>query len=358
MNLNNKIHYYGWNHISKTVQFIAKRYNVLIIDYVDYYFINENNKIITQKWFGFIHHTSSNFSCNNICNLFNNNIFLNSLKNCKGLIVLSYYNKNNVDLELKKLYLNINVFVIYHPTPPTFNYTFQLNLFNESKLIFNIGGWLRNPYSIFCNNFLYNNILLNKIKLKGKNMDEYFPLNIKDIDMIDNYHEKIIGNNNAYNNIFCRDITTMNYYFKYLIEYWKDLYFSKNLSNEEINEILIVNRNSVEIIEYLENEIYIKYFTKSIIYCDFLDCSASNTIIECISCCTPIIVPRLPAIVEYLGNDYPLYIDKLKKEKNNYILTNDLIINANSYLLKLKKSNKFTLSNFINNLEQIIIENI
>jgi hypothetical protein len=51
--------------------------------------------------------------------------------------------------------------------------------------------------------------------------------------------------------------------------------------------------------------------SSSVVLNEYWDVSASNTIIEAIARCTPILVNRHPALVEYLGADYPLFFDDL-----------------------------------------------
>jgi hypothetical protein len=69
------------------------------------------------------------------------------------------------------------------------------------------------------------------------------------------------------------------------------------------------------------------------------DANAHNTIVECIKFNTPIIINKLPAVVEYLGEDYPLYyknVDELEMLNNpNYL--QKMIVNANTYIIKMDK---------------------
>ena len=50
---------------------------------------------------------------------------------------------------------------------------------------------------------------------------------------------------------------------------------------------------------------------KNIAFLDLYDSSANNAIIECLARATPILVNPLPAVVEYLGQDYPFYFNDL-----------------------------------------------
>lgn len=52
-----------------------------------------------------------------------------------------------------------------------------------------------------------------------------------------------------------------------------------------------------------------RMLSKNVVVMEFFTCSASNGVLDCIIRNTPLIVNRHPAVVEYLGEDYPLYFD-------------------------------------------------
>ena len=86
--------------------------------------------------------------------------------------------------------------------------------------------------------------------------------------------------------------------------------------------------SKVKVLKHISNEDYDKKISSSLVLCDMYDSSANNAIIECITRNTPIIAPRLPAVVEYLGEDYPLYIDG----PIDNLLYEDKIMAAHEYL--------------------------
>lgn len=55
--------------------------------------------------------------------------------------------------------------------------------------------------------------------------------------------------------------------------------------------------------------------------------SANNTILECIARNTPIIVRTNPAIVEYLGENYPLYFESLNDLNKLFLLPRETLMN-------------------------------
>ena len=359
---NNKLHYYGWNRIRQEILDIANKKKVVIIDYVDHHFMNFNTTVIDYEWYGIIHHTISSFSNNNISKLFKNIKFLDSLKYCKGIITLSEYNKQNIIYELEDLLLHIDIHVLKHPMPPSTHKVFDINLFNKSLNVYNIGGWLRNPYTIYKAKILYNNNPVNKIKLKGYLMNQYFPEDKIDFDYIVSNFEMSRPNylKTNYNKLeMCRPIDNTNYYLKYLLEYISSLYcyrlFNFYKQRNEIIKILKENHKSVKTNNYLNNDEYLEMLTSSVIFCDYIDCSVSNTIVECILTGTPIILNRHPAIEEYLGKDYPLYFDIIyNKHKKVYNIKKHDLMSAHKHLLNIRNSCDFELDNFKSNLEKII----
>jgi tetratricopeptide (TPR) repeat protein len=56
---------------------------------------------------------------------------------------------------------------------------------------------------------------------------------------------------------------------------------------------------------------YDELLSRNIVFIQLYDASANNTVIECIARGTPVLVNPLPAVIEYLGEDYPLYYDSL-----------------------------------------------
>jgi hypothetical protein len=75
--------------------------------------------------------------------------------------------------------------------------------------------------------------------------------------------------------------------------------------------------------------------TNNVVFVDLFDAAANNTVLECIVRNTPIIVNKLPGVVEYLGDDYPLYFNNLDEVAN--LLTNEKILEAHLYLKNINK---------------------
>jgi hypothetical protein len=82
---------------------------------------------------------------------------------------------------------------------------------------------------------------------------------------------------------------------------------------------------------------------------NLVDASASNAIIECIVRNTPLLINRLPAVVEYLGNGYPLYYDDMYQAAT-LAMDRNRINDAYLYLTRMDKT-RFSSASFINQLQ-------
>ena len=113
-------------------------------------------------------------------------------------------------------------------------------------------------------------------------------------------------------------------------------------------------KNDVQVLSYLDNNDYDELLNKNIVFINLVDASAVNTVIECVVRNTPIIVNKLPALVEILGDKYPLFYDNV--DDVNFLLDMTHLENGYNYLKKLNK-NEFKMETFINKFE-LILEDI
>jgi hypothetical protein len=58
---------------------------------------------------------------------------------------------------------------------------------------------------------------------------------------------------------------------------------------------------------------YDQLLASSVVFLSLYDCSACNTILECVAAHTPLLVNPLPAVREYLGDAYPYYFTSLEE---------------------------------------------
>jgi hypothetical protein len=292
-------HRSGWQYVVDYLDGALGTFNpnAIICDlYIDRTFhwdydINTSLNIIpyTKKWIGFIHHTfDTSFSNYNIPELFKKPNFIKSLETCLAIFVLSNYLANSLKPLLPN---NIKVFVLYHPTELHLNISFDIIKFinNPKRRVIQIGAWLRNINAIYELDLGENYLELTKTALIGKDMAGYY----------------IKGN-----------IATLS------------------------------NTTNIELLDRLNDTDYDNLLSENIVFINLVDVSAANTIIECIARNTPICINRHPAIIEYLGVDYPLFYDNFNMASD--LLNNLGIINcAHLYLKELDKT-KLDINTFIN----------
>lgn len=438
------VHRSGWQYVYESIKYLHNDQSDLYLDlYLDRTFhwnknINKELNLIpyTRNWIGFVHHTfDTSFSEYNNYNLLTNPDFIESLKVCKGIFVLSNDLKIKFDREFNKLNIKVNVFYIVHPTEilvPKF--TFSQFLTNNDKKLVHIGGWLRNVFSFYNltipKTYLFSILkyksiseTIRKVALKGSYMDNYYPnenftkniqsfllnldypqqkyqlkrdslnsdnssqyansnASVKSFDIIPNNISQNVCQNNISQNIsqnnisqnICQNNISQNVCQNDLLtlqnicknphssskQYTNDLH--NNWYKHYLEHTKLLN-SSVDFIEKLSNDDYDKLLTENIVFINLVDASAVNTVIECIIRDTPIIINNHPAVVELLGENYPLYFNS---NYNSYFEMNTEIVNllkdtnnikkAYTYLKGLDKS-KFNIdtfkSNFINILKTI-----
>lgn len=280
-----------------------------------------------EKWVGVLHHTPDTlYTDNNLTNTVNSKEFIDSLPQCAGLIVLSNYLKEWLTVRLP----NTPIFVIHHPTEfIEASWSIEKWNANKDKKVIQIGAWMRNSYGIYS---LPNPTGIRKFALKGKEMDNYFaPLNYFD-KLQDAIGIDCLGIDGP-----CRvGAQKSNKFMVGMLEHLKEQYSKVSILNE------------------LSNDEYDELLTSNVVFLNLIDASACNTIIECIVRNTPILVNRLPAVVEYLGNDYPLYYNSFE-EAYEMLTDNEKLIKAHKYLVNKDKT-FLTIENFIDKLKLFAME--
>jgi hypothetical protein len=82
---------------------------------------------------------------------------------------------------------------------------------------------------------------------------------------------------------------------------------------------------------YQDNRAYDELLAENIVFLDLYDSGANNAIVECIARQTPVLVNPLPAVIEYLGDDYPFYFTDLD-EAARKAATIQTVVAAHQYL--------------------------
>jgi hypothetical protein len=214
---------------------------------------------------------------------------------------MSHYIEEFVRRKFNDHKINIPVHVIHHPT--SFNATlFNVDEFanhNEFKLV-----QLGQQFRYYSTIFTLKNIRHKLIWMPGsRNYDKYINMMIEEVNERKIFDEKI----------------TMDNYKKYL--------------------------NDVEV-TYIENyNEYDLFMKNAILLIHLKDASANNAIVECIVRNQPFIVNKHPAVVEYVGENYPLYMNDGFNNDINELTTLEKIKEGHEYLKNMNKShlniNKF-----------------
>jgi len=275
----------GWNNVLKIFNHINLFNDNSDINFYDILEFNLEKLQDNKKWIGIVHYTPNTPEHLNIFNinevLLKNINFINAIPNCLGIITLSKYLYDYLKLYFITNEINIRLDWLKHPIIfPNLLFDYQKYLNNSEKKIIQLGQQLRK------NTTIYN--------LKNNNFKKYWF-----VGNPCNHNEKIIEDEMTYLKI-------------------------KNL-----------DMKSVKIYYTKTYEEYDQYLQESIILINMYDAAANNAVIECIVRNTPIIINKLPGVIDYLGNDYPLYFNK--ESEINDLLTNEKIKAAHEYLKNLNK---------------------
>jgi hypothetical protein len=239
----------------------------------------------TFPWVGVIHNPPNPPDWYDVYNspkaMFDRDVFQYSLRFCKAIICLSDYLANWV-----RGVCDTPVISVKHPTQTNCKKWEPIRFIkSERPKILQVGYWLRRPESI--------------CSLKSP-----YP-----------YSKKWLPSENEYS------LQMLNAYNKTDTRFFDDRH----------------KWAGVEILDWLPHEEYDDILTSGIVFLDLYDSSANNAIIECIARNTPLLVNKHPAVVEYCGEDYPLYFDNLD-HASDILHDRELIISAHEYFKNMDKS--------------------
>ncbi len=125
------------------------------------------------------------------------------------------------------------------------------------------------------------------------------------------------------------------------IEVWSN----KEISREE--------KGRVQTIYRVVDQDFDTLLSNNVVFVEYFAAAASTTIVECAIRNTPIVVNRLPALEEYLGEAYPLFFDSFDEAPR--LFSTDKIIEGHLYLKQLDK-NRFTVERFREDLLKAVSE--
>jgi len=196
-------------------------------------------------------------------------------------------------------------------------------------------------------------VTLRKLALKGRNMDNYYPPAV------------CWGSDPS----FCWDglATTTS------LPYCSSNAFASSSSPFASNQAPSMNRLAANnwmkhlwnyirrlclnqaVADYVDNASYDELLTKNVVFLNLVDGSAVNTLLECLVRHTPVFVNRHPAVVEVLGESYPMYFRDPSEVHTMLSQHPQLIYNTHLYLKKLDKT-PYKIETFLATLNAIVTE--
>jgi hypothetical protein len=297
-------HRSGWKYALNSLKNLHDNNGILLDGFIEKKFVwgsdpgefHNHPEPYQQPWLGFIHCPPNmpKWFHYNLApqSIFKTELWQASYQYCQGLFCLSNYHKRWLQQNLE-----IPIINLLHPTEvPSIKFSLDKFLSHSQSQIIQIGWWLRKLNSIY-----------------------YLPVKkIKKAILMPNR----LG-------------------LKQLFEQEKFIFK------------LQPDYSSVEIIDYLSDYEYDILLSQNLVYLDLYDASATNTIIECIVRHTPVLVNPLPAVREYLGDDYPFYFMN-REEAADKAENLDLIAKTYEYLRTHPIHTKLSGSYFRESLYQIL----
>lgn len=261
----------------------------------------------TQPWVGFLHNPQQMpewfNSQDSLPRIFAKDIWKKSINYCVGLFALSEYHAQWIRQQTGK-----PVSALIHPTEiPEIQFDYNKFKNNPQKKIVQIGWWLRKLNSIY------------QLPLASNNSQKY---------------EKIKLNPNFFNRA-TEHLTK-------LTEIERERY--------QLNPDSDFVENTKEV-QHLTDMEYDILLSENIAFVDLYDSSANNAVIECIARATPLLINPLPAVIEYLGKDYPMYFSSLA-EAAEKALDTSLILDTHEYLKNCETRKKLSSEYFRKSFEE------
>lgn len=264
-------HRSGWNYAIHALKPLHDPQGVLFDGYLENSFVwktQQSNQVpYTQPWVGFLHNPPDMprwFGYEQVPQvMFTQDDWQKSLAYCVGLFCLSNYHADWLRGQVEQ-----PVSALIHPTEiSNVQFSFDRFVANPYKKIVQVGWWLRKLNAIYQLPIAADNPLgYRKIKLSPKAKKG-----------ARNYIQSLEEKEKAVEGL------------SFEPEWTENTYPLGHVSNDEYDRLLS------------ENIVFVAVHASS----------ANNAVIECIARATPILINPLPAVVEYLGPDYPMYFHTL-----------------------------------------------
>ena len=234
--------------------------------------------------------------------IFVKDIWKRSMEHCKGIICLSDY-----QAEWLRSQVDCPVLSLIHPAEiPKAQFSFERFQKNSEKKIVQVGWWLRKLNAIYALPLAEGNPLgYQKVRLVPRFFDD-----------ADRYLKELMV---------------------------------KETENVSIPIAKPYSSNTYEL-QHLANDEYDRLLSENIAFVELYDSGANNTVVECVSRATPLLVNKLPSVIQYLGEDYPFYYES-HEEATEKALDMALIKETNLYLKQCSTRGKLSFSFFCESLK-------
>ncbi len=272
-------HRSGWPYVFSYLETIANRSGILFDDFIEQNFCYKDKPTIYREpWVGVFHHPPTipyfGNQRENLEMMFQKPEFKESAKHLKLAIALS----DHLGDFLKK-HLKCPVLVLKHPAgSANLKWDYSNYMKNKKKALVQVGYYLRNTQLIS----QIPSSRFEKIRLWTQK------------DWVEIFDERVT-------------------------KYWRN---TRKSFGGYIDKTFVPASH------------YDDLLSKNIIVMEVFDASASNGVLDCIMRNTPLIINKNPAVVEYLGKDYPLYFEN----PMDIPLIADRAYEAHTYLKNMDKS--------------------
>jgi hypothetical protein len=342
----NKTHQYcpdGWQYI---LDLLSKCHNpnAPIMDaYIDTTFGKHADMMesvgcipYVTPWMGFLHspgHTAGGEpSC---ADILARESFQKSLAFCQALFVMSA----DLKVWLQKNGVRVPVHVVHFPMRPDLaSFTWKEFESNPRPTVVQVGKWQRDTYAIFRIETKMQKMAIGdyrEVRVETSPPASYLQLS----NALTEEERKDAPSEEVGIEMAPVDARTCGYD--------TELAFAS-----EVRRMLSRQWNSVEVVSRLPDEEYSTLLTKNIVFLPLKCATACATLVDCIARNTPVIVPRLPAVEEYLGPDYPLYY-ATDREAGELMNDRAALCRAYLYLRGMDKT-PFRPETFIDNIRKAL----
>lgn len=116
----------------------------------------------------------------------------------------------------------------------------------------------------------------------------------------------------------------------------------------------VVENDSVSSLYQVSDEEYDRLLTDNIVYLNLFDAVGTTTVTECVASGTPVLINKVGAVTEYLGEDYPFYYET-PEEATHKASDLDLIRRTAEYLRTHELRERMTDEHFLESLQNTTV---